>query len=277
MAVSVRSIGWRTDLELRRREGALVIEHNDHLEVRTPENPTYRWGNFLLITRPYLAGEAQRWIERFDAAFPDVSYAAIGLDGTAPDERAIAEFKAAGMSSEINAVLATDRPLTSSKPLPAGHELRPVRGERDWELAVELHVRAGEIDEQGFREFLEAHMRAIRHVCEQGHGSWWGAFAADGEMVCGLGIFDAGERIGRFQSVDTHPAHRRRGLASNLLVSACDHARAELHAGTLAIVADPDYFAIDIYRSLGFEERERMTQFESLSAPTSPAPAEPQR
>jgi GNAT superfamily N-acetyltransferase len=263
--VSVRSTGWRTDLELRRREGALVIEHDDHLEIRTPENPAYRWGNFLLITRPYLAGDAQRWIERFDAAFPDVSYAAIGLDGTAPDERAIAEFKAVGMSSEINAVLSIDGPLTSSKPTPVDYELRRLHSDRDWELAVELHVLVGEVDEQGFREFIETHMRAIRQACEHGHGSWWGAFTA-GEMVCGLGIFDADQRVGRFQSVDTHPAHRRRGLASNLLASAGHYARAELGANTLAIVADPDYFAIDVYRSLGFDERERMTQFEHVGA-----------
>jgi ribosomal protein S18 acetylase RimI-like enzyme len=108
-------------------------------------------------------------------------------------------------------------------------------------------------------------MRAIRRVCERGHGSWWGAFAGQ-EMVCGLGIFDAGGHVGRFQSVDTHPAHRRRGLASNLLAAACRHARAELAADTLAIVADPGYFAIDLYRSLGFGERERMTQFERVGA-----------
>jgi ribosomal protein S18 acetylase RimI-like enzyme len=261
--VSVRSIGWRTDLELRRREGALVIEHEDHLEVRTPQNPSYRWGNFLLITRPYVAGEARRWLERFDAAFPDVGYAAIGLDGTTPDERAIAELEAAGMNSEINAVLTTDGPLTPRKPVPAGYQLRPVSSDHDWRAAIELHVAANESGEQGFREFLEAHMRAIRRVCERAHGSWWGAFVRE-EMVCGLGIFDAGGHVGRFQSVDTHPAHRRLGLASSLLASACHHARAELGANTLAIVADPHYFAIDIYRSLGFEERERTTQFERL-------------
>jgi GNAT superfamily N-acetyltransferase len=250
--VSVRSIGWRTDLELRRREGALVIEHDDHLEVRTSENPTYRWGNFLLI-------------KRFDAAFPDAGCTAIGLDGTAPDERAVAELEAAGMSSEINAVLTADVPLTASKPVPAGYELRQVRGDRDWELAIELHVTVGEIDEHGYRQFVEAHMRAIRRACEHGHGRWWGAFAA-GQMACGLGIFDAGRHVWRFQSVDTHPAHRRLGLAGNLLAAASEHAHAELGAKSLAIVADPGYFAIDIYRSLGFVERERMSQFERLGA-----------
>jgi len=263
----VRSIGWQTDLALRRHEGALVIEHEDHLEVRTPENPTYRWGNFLLITRPYLAGEAEHWIARFDAAFPDVSHTAIGLDGTASDERAIAELTAAGMSSETDAVLSTDAPLTPTKPAPAGAELRRLGDDRDWQQAIELHVTTGEVSEHGHREFVEAHMRAIRRACEQGHGSWWGAFA-DGEMVCGLGIFDAGGHVARFQTVDTHPNHRRRGLASNLLAAACAYARAELAARKLVIVADPDYFAIDIYRSLGFRERERMTQFERLIAPS---------
>jgi ribosomal protein S18 acetylase RimI-like enzyme len=264
--VRVRSIGWRTDLELRRREGALVIEHEDHVEVRTPENPTYRWGNFLLITRPYVPGEAQRWIARFDAAFPDVSYTAIGLDGAAPDERAIAELAAVGMSSEINTVLSTDAPLTPRRPASAGYELRRLRDDRDWQRAIDLHVAVNESGELGFREFLEAHMRAVRRACEQGHGSWWGAFTGE-EMVCGLGILDAGGHVARFQTVDTHPAHRRLGLASNLLAAACDYARAELAADTLVIVADPAYFAIDVYRSLGFNERERTTHFERLGAP----------
>ena len=265
--MSVRSIGWRTDIELRRLEGAEATEHEDHVEVRTPENPTYRWGNFLLITRPYAAGEAEQWIARFDVAFPQASHTAIGLDGTAPDERAIAEFAAAGMSSETNAVLTAGAPLTASKPAPAGYELRRVRSERDWQLAIELQAASDESGERGFREFVETRMRAIRRVTERGHGSWWGAFADDA-MVCGLGIFDAGGSVARLQTVDTHPAHRRRGLASNLLAHACDYARAELVADTLAIAADPEYFAIDIYRSLGFGERERTVQFERADART---------
>jgi ribosomal protein S18 acetylase RimI-like enzyme len=81
-------------------------------------------------------------------------------------------------------------------------------------------------------------------------------------MHAGLGIFAAGPGLARFQSVDTHPAHRRRGLATYLLLAAADHARARLGARTLVIAADPGYHAIDIYRSVGFQERSRLVQME---------------
>jgi GNAT superfamily N-acetyltransferase len=106
-------------------------------------------------------------------------------------------------------------------------------------------------------------MRAVRRVCEQGHGAWFGAFYEE-EMRAGLGIFSVGSGVARFQAVDTHPAHRRQGLASHLILTAGVYALSELGAETLVISADPDYHAIDIYRSLGFVERERQVQLERV-------------
>ena len=47
--MEIRSLGLRTDLVLLRLGGSVVEHHDDHVVVRTPDNPTYWWGNFLLV------------------------------------------------------------------------------------------------------------------------------------------------------------------------------------------------------------------------------------
>ena len=43
----VRSLGYRTDLMISAINGE-VTDRGDYLVIRTPSNPTYYWGNFLL-------------------------------------------------------------------------------------------------------------------------------------------------------------------------------------------------------------------------------------
>ena len=64
----------------------------------------------------------------------------------------------------------------------------------------------------------------------------------------------------RFQSVETDPEFRRQGLAGTLAHRASRFGFEELGARTLVMVADPEYFAIDLYRSLGFQATESQLQ-----------------
>ena len=259
----VHSIAWRTDLELRRLEGARLTDHTDHIVVRTPENPSYRWGNFILLAGARETLDAQVCASRFAAAFPRADYVAVGLDSRPEERPAIAGLAGTGMIREVNAVLTADA-LRAPVSRPPEAELRRLHGEKDWRKAVALRLSADEGSEgPGYREFLERNMRAVRRVCESGRGAWFGAFRG-GEIVSGVGIFDAGRGAARFQAVDTHPAHRRQGLASSLLALAGEYAREQLGANTLVIVADPQYFAIRIYRSLGFRERGQQMQLERV-------------
>ena len=43
--VEVISLGFRTDVMLRGLEGSEVVDHADHVTVRTPGNPDFWWGN----------------------------------------------------------------------------------------------------------------------------------------------------------------------------------------------------------------------------------------
>ena len=266
---SVSSIGWRTDLSLRQLEGAEITRRQDHLIVRTTENPTYRWGNFLLFDSPPRGGDAERWLALFEAAFPEADYVAIGIDSPSGAIGETAELSAGGMTVGVETVMtATALRMPTHTPTrePPQAVFRRVDSEEDWRQALSLRLAVDEHGhEPGFGEFMERQMAAIRRVCEDGHGGWFGAFCDD-QMRASLGIFDAGSGLARFQSVDTHPEHRRRGLASNLLVAAGEYALTELAASTLVIAADPDYFAIDIYRSLGFEGDEHHVQLERLGS-----------
>ena len=101
----------------------------------------------------------------------------------------------------------------------------------------------------------------MRQMQAQGFGAWFGAFLAR-RMVSGLGVFGDGSRVVRFQSVDTHPAHRNKGLAGTLVYKASQYARQDLAAHTQVIVADQTGTAIRIYRSVGFRDAETQVQLQ---------------
>src|ERR1700693_6203176 len=94
--VEVRSLGYRTDLTARALEGSRVEDRGDYLVLRSPDNPGYWWGNFLLL--PSLGpGEAADWLARFAAEFPDARHVTLGVNvtdgaGVAGDELAAAGF-----------------------------------------------------------------------------------------------------------------------------------------------------------------------------------------
>ena len=127
----------------------------------------------------------------------------------------------------------------------------------DWAASVDLRRRCAdaERDAATSREFDTARALTNRRITGAGHGKWFGALV-DGQLVAQLGLLAAGERLARFQSVETDPDFRRRGLAASLIHHAGVYSFTELGAKTLVIVADPAYVAINLYRVLGFETTE---------------------
>jgi GNAT superfamily N-acetyltransferase len=265
--MEVKGIGWRTDLRLRELEGARVTRGDGHCVVETPDNRGYRWGNFLLFSSPPQPGEPAQWLALFEATFPHARYVAMGIDSPAGESGAADQLSAAGIRTQRTSVL-TATTLRRPTPTPPEVTLRPLKSDEDWRLAVEMHLvsdeDAGTPADDAHRDYSERRMRVARRVCEEGRGAWYGAFW-DEEMVAGLGIFNGAPGVARFQSVDTHPLHRREGLARNLVFVAGEWAKQHLGARELVIAADPDYFAIDIYRSLGFQQVERQVQLERVN------------
>lgn len=261
--MDVVSLGFRTDLMVRRLSGSTVTDEGDHVVVRTPENPTFYWGNFLLLPEPPRdALAAARWLDVFAKTFPEAKHVAIGVDGTSGDAGDTATFVAAGLDTEVNTVL-TATELTEGQAL----DCRRITTDDEWRQVGDVRVAAHSGDPQDpveYETFVRRSVAQSRATSEAGHAAWFGA-VVDDEVRASLGIVSDGSGLARYQMVETHPDFRRRGLARSLVVEAARFARTEMRAETLVIVADPDYVAIDLYRDLGFRDAERQVQLQRPS------------
>ena len=238
-------------MALRVAEGAEVTDRGGYLVIRSPDNPGFWWGNFLLLRAWPKDGDG--WLDRFAAEFPQARHVAIGVDVTAAGAGVPAEF--APLEPETSTV------LTCTGIQPPGHvdteaEVRPLESGQDWRQSVELNQRC--YGEQTPSDFQQLRSAARRRLTQAGRAAWFGAFDG-GRLVAQLGIGDAGGGLARYQDVETDPAARRRGLAGTLVWQAGRFARAKLGASTLVIVADPAEGAIRIYRGCGFAAAQ--TQF----------------
>ncbi len=263
--MDVTSLGFQTDLMVRRLEGSEVADHPDYVTVRSPANPEFWWGNFLLLPTQAAHGPAAPWLHLFHAEFPGAGHLALGLDGTSDPGPGLDGFTAAGLEVNRETVLTAE--ALRAPPRPNRDAVyRPLAGDSDWQQAVELQVVSDAAEGRpATRTFTEARYAARRQATEAGHGAWFGAFR-DGELVAQLGVFSAPGPLARYQDVGTHPAARRQGLAGTLVWQAGQYALDQFGASTLVILADPGEAAIHIYRSVGFTDHE--TQLSMQRAPS---------
>lgn len=258
--MKVTSLGFRTDLMLRTMAGSAIADHGTHLVVRTPANPGFWWGNFVLFEGPPGKGDAHSWSAAFSGAFPGAAHLALGVDGTDGDTGDAAELAELGVTAEVNSVLTATRLLPPGAP-GISADIRALAGDDDWDQATDLRLSCDDhiAMTPEHRRFSERKVAEHRALCEAGHGAWFGAFV-ERRMRAGAGLFGDGDGPARFQSVETHPAYRRQGLASSLVHHAGRWGLDRLGARTLVIVADPGYHAIRLYRALGFADAERQVQ-----------------
>lgn len=261
--MTVVSLGFRTDLMLRRMADATVEERESCVVVRTPANPTFYWGNFLLFPRPPEPGEPARWVERFNVEFPDAEHVAIGVDGVDGALGAAEDMRALGFTEDLSVVMTAER-VMPWRESDSSVDIRVLRTDDEWAQSVDFRIAVDDDHSAGHREFVERRAREFRSLVEAGAGVYVGAFV-DGVARAGLGLF-AEDALARYQSVETHPEFRGRGLASALLVEAARLVRELQPVETFVIVADPSYLAIDIYRRLGFRDAERQVQWLRLPA-----------
>ena len=227
---------WRTDLAVLVASGSAVEEHADHLVVRTPTDPTYDWGNFVMVTDPATVDDAARWEAVFASSFPGAGHRAIGLPAEPTD------------------VAAWRRPGSRSSTRTCWCGTRRWSGDR-WPTGTSYgRCRATTTGEQS--RALRRDVR--RRLVDGGNAVFLGAFAGD-ELAADLGILDCGAGVARYQDVMTEAPHRRRGLASHLLGEASAWAAARgVH--TWVILADAGEAPSRLYQKLGFRPAERSSQ-----------------
>jgi ribosomal protein S18 acetylase RimI-like enzyme len=261
--VNVSSLGFRTDLALLERAGSTVEDRGDHLVVRTPENPEFYWGNFLLLDHVPGAEHVEEWLDRFAETFPEARHRALGFDTARGTVDELSGFLAQGFRVEALTVLTA----RSVHPPPHPNEeatYRAFRSDDDWRQSVELRFACDDVQSVSHREFVRRRARSNRALVAGGHGQWFGAFLGE-TLVAQMGLVTASPGLARFQLVETHPDHRGRGLAGTLAHHVSGYGFRELQAKTLVLVADPDYLAIRIYRAIGFVDSEAQLQAEQAA------------
>jgi GNAT superfamily N-acetyltransferase len=261
--MNVKSLGYRTDLIFSAFDGE-IVDRGDYLVIRSPANPTFYWGNYLLFSRPPQEGDFRKWRDLFAREIgvpPETEHQVFGWDSPEGDEGVIQPFLQAGFRLNRSVVMTSTELRRPARPSDLV-SIRALKTESDWEKAVDNQVvcREPEFEESGYRVFRQRQMDRYWKMVESGLGDWFGAFV-DQRLVADLGIFHD-EGVGRFQSVETHPDFRRRGIAGTLIFRAGRQAMAEYDLHTLVIVAEQASSAARLYETLGFQPVEKQVGLE---------------
>ena len=255
----MKTLGSRTDLFFSRLSGE-ITQRGDYTAIHTPSNPTFWWGNCLIFNRAPRLGDTDAWLELFRTEHPTAQHIAIGWDEDAPGETDGFLAAVPGLEVGISSVL-TATALHAPRYPNLQAELRPLSSDADWAARLELTTA---VKDYG-AEYLSRENINRRRQVESGHGAWFGAFLG-GRLVSSMGVFNTGDGLGRFQTVDTHPDYERRGLCGTLLHHAGRYAFQHLGVTELVIVADPAYHAQRIYESVGFTVFQTQHQLEKPSS-----------
>ncbi len=261
----LRSLGLRTDLMLHALTSE-VVPGDEFIAVRTPSNPAFRWGNYLVFRRPPAVGDLDRWREIFHAEIggpPTLTHVAVTWDAPDGTLGEIQPLLDAGFERE-DVVVMTTHAISDL----AGVNTDCVVGEfttsQDWDDWCELAIAQNtalpddEREGDGHDEYVFRRSRELADKVESGAGRWYGA-RIRGQLVASAGLF-VGDGLGRFQVVDTHPEFRRQGLARTVIMHAARDGFGEMGAETLVIAADDAYFAKSLYGALGFTATEHLVE-----------------
>lgn len=131
---------------------------------------------------------------------------------------------------------------------------------RDAAAVVDLQVAAADVrlDPADYRAFARRQVQRYAAMQRAGGRHWLGLVApvvGRPGLLASCGLFrntSGGASLGRFQFVATHPAQRRRGLCTVLVVAACRHGFEAMELRMLAMLADLAAIAIGLYESMGF-------------------------
>jgi len=260
--VPMQSLGYQTEVFLARIFGQ-VVDLPSYVAIRTPSNPDFHWGNYVIFKQAPSLDSTQAWLEVFEQEIVSqqptrhVLLAWDGITETCGDPSGLIER---GLGVELSHVLTTEMPEA-----PDGFntelEVRALVTEDDWAQALENQIlcRGPAFSRASWEPFKTAQMRTFREAAEAGHGAWFGAFVGS-TLVGDLGIYVEGT-LGRYQNVGTHPDWRRQSVARSLVYKAGCIAKERWGLRRLVIVVEPDSEAERVYHAAGF----RMTEWMSAA------------
>lgn len=258
---SLRSLFFRTDLALTEFDGE-VIDRGRYLVLRTPSNPSYQWGNFLLYPEPPDAGSRRVWLDDHARELPGVASVVLSWDRPDGALGEVEAFVQDGFAVDDGVVLTASAgdliaPARSSDTI----VVAPLETEAHWREAARALTnafaprRSGTLED--LRTFVVRQLERYRAMQAREVGQWYGAFV-DGELAGTLGLVRVDGELGRFQLIGTDPRFGRRGVCSTLVYRVAHRALEEQGFTRLIMATDGEYHAANVYESVGFRRTERL-------------------
>lgn len=255
MAMKLNSLLLQTSMIFARNESE-VLERESYIVIKTPNNPGFHWGNYLIFKKAPAPGDIANWIHLFQkelSYYESFNHYVFAWDE--PAEPQSPEYLAHGLELEKTVSLETST-LTTPKHYNQELVIRPLVTSHDWQAALELQVltRDPKYSYAEFKKFKEAQDLSYQKLVQEKRGGRFGAFYKD-VLIADLGIYFEGS-LARYQNVVTHPDYRRMGACATLVYESGKYALKHWGIKTLCMVADPDYHAARIYESVGFAPKE---------------------
>ncbi len=253
--MQLHSLGFQSQTIFTSFDGK-VEDRGNYLVMRSLTNPNYFWGNLLIFDRPPQPGDYASWTALFKKEFPDprIYHVTLAWDSPQSEVGDVTEFTKNGFLLEANATLSA-KSVTLPPRFNEHLEVRPIT-EIEWEHMIEIQVDSSHdhLSRAEWESF--SRNQSVRYLAMEkaGYGHWFGGFL-QGRLVAGLGIFHR-DGLGRFQTVCTDPQFQRRGICGTLVYKASLYALEKMNITELVMCADPNYHAIQIYESVGFQRRQ---------------------
>lgn len=246
----MKTLEFASDVMVQRGFSNLS-HHADRTVQQTPDQPDFWFGNRVIYSAP--PDSAARLMAQFQNDLPGAKHICLGWDIPNLSHDVVeGVFQATDLKVESADTLVLSGPLMG-KPVPEGVHIRPFETPNDWlqsEAIAKTELLKDGTPEEGLDAYLRGASAQRRRQISKGFGQWFGAFI-EGMLVADMGIFHDEELI-RYQSVQTHENHRRKGMCSALLQVSLNWALARAPNARPVIVADSDGDAGRLYRKAGF-------------------------
>ncbi len=256
-----------TDLIFNRFEGQ-VQETPHYTVVKTPAQPDFFWGNYVMMPAPPEPGDFDRWLAiagREIGTREARGFMAVTWDGIDGETGHIEPFLADGfelLRSEGLVVRDLKCPPHFDEQLCWQLIERP----EDWEATDAVHFDPqwpyGNPQQQ--RAFIAGQRQQAQAMVRVGLGLRFGIKVGT-QLAAELGIYWQ-DGVGRFNNVSTHPDFRGKGLCQTLVYRAATYVMAHCGVQELVIEAMADSQAGRIYQEVGFEPYEKRCSLQWYNA-----------
>ncbi len=250
----IRTLCNRLALQRQAARGS-IEECPGYLVVRTPESPTFWFGNYILVRDRLESGSLPLWESRFASAFgPECGHRLFIVDTPDGNPGPVEDFREAGYDLDLTRSMVFRVPSAGwrAESVPRPELLPEELDDAGMEELLAIAIETQESDPKpGVNmDFLCNQSRLHRNLVRMDTAKCF-ALRIEGRLAASVLYIIAG-REALIENVQTIPMYRRQGLCRTLLLRSMERLVAR---GIGLFALEPvDSYAEMVYRRLGFTE-----------------------